>query len=112
MSAHGHVSSGSSNNGSQYISTTLDPEVAAKWNQPGQTTVTFDTDDVIPDVLGNREIIDISTKEKAIAAGLKQPAINFATSSKEVLIVGHVPADSIHIIDLKTAVTKTSDCPQ
>lgn len=95
MPIHGHVSSGSRNNGSQYISTSIDSKVLEKWKQPGQRMISFDTDDVIPDMLGNKEIIDISTIDKAKAHGVGVVSANMAASSKEVLIVGHVPANKI-----------------
>ena len=87
MSIAGHLMNGSRHNGAQFISTTTDPKVIEKWNEPGQRIVMFDTDDVIPDVLGNKNIIDVSTPEKARAAGLKRgrPYSN-AVSSKEVLV--------------------------
>nr|WP_242457321.1 RHS repeat-associated core domain-containing protein [Escherichia sp. 93.1447] len=97
MSAAGHVRNGSKSTfkGSQFISTTTSEEVARQYRGPGQTTVTFDTDNVIPDAKGNRSIIDLSTTEKATEAGLKGPASNYATSSSEVLVEGHVPPDAI-----------------
>ena len=98
MSIAGHLMNGSRHNGAQFISTTTDPKVIEKWNEPGQRIVMFDTDDVIPDVLGNKNIIDISTPEKARAAGLKRgrPHSN-AVSSKEVLVEGRVPANKLTI---------------
>ena len=98
MSIAGHLMNGSRHNGAQFISTTTDPKVIEKWNEPGQRIVMFDTDDVIPDVLGNKNIIDISTPEKARAAGLKRgrPYSN-AVSSKEVLAEGRVPANKLTI---------------
>ncbi|GAA4027343.1 hypothetical protein GCM10022409_09160 [Hymenobacter glaciei] len=103
MSPAGHVRNGSNANfkGSQYISTTTDPEVAAKWRAEGQTTVTFDTNNVVPDSHGNRSIVDLTTPEKAAEAGVKGPARNYAINSQEVLVEGHVPADKI---------TKISPC--
>ncbi|EDS4736994.1 RHS repeat protein [Salmonella enterica subsp. enterica serovar Oranienburg] len=97
MSAAGHVRNGSNATfkGSQFISTTIDEDVARLHREPGQTTVTFDTDDVIPDAKGNRSIIDLSTQEKAAEAGLKGPARNYAVSSGEVLVEGHVPSNAI-----------------
>ncbi|MCZ0304347.1 DUF6531 domain-containing protein [Escherichia coli] len=97
MSAAGHVRNGSNDSfkGSQFISTTVNEDVAVRYREPGQTTVTFDTDDVIPDVKGNRNIIDLSTVEKATDAGLKGPARNYAVSSGEVLVEGHVPSNAI-----------------
>ena len=98
MSIAGHLMNGSRYNGAQFISTTTDPKVIEKWNEPGQRIVMFDTDDVIPDVLGNKNIIDVSTPEKARAAGLKRgrPYSN-AVSSKEVLVEGRVPANKLTI---------------
>ena len=98
MSIAGHLMNGSRHNGAQFISTTTDPKVIEKWNEPGQRIVMFDTDDVIPDVLGNKNIIDVSTPEKARAAGLKRgrPYSN-AVSSKEVLVEGRVPANKLTI---------------
>ncbi|MCV9931923.1 RHS repeat-associated core domain-containing protein, partial [Flavobacterium sp. LS1R47] len=98
MTTHGHVSSGSRNNGSQFMSTSTDPQALEKWKQPGQTMVSFDTDDVVEDIKGNKNIYDISTLEKANANGVKGLSANFAVSSKEVLVEGHVPADKIKII--------------
>lgn len=98
MSIAGHLMNGSRHNGAQFISTTTDPKVIEKWNEPGQRIVMFDTDDVIPDVLGNKNIIDVSTPEKARAAGLKRgrPYSN-AVSSKEVLVEGRVLANKLTI---------------
>ena len=98
MSIAGHLMNGSRHNGAQFISTTTDPKVIEKWNEPGQRIVMFDTDDVIPDVLGNKNIIDVSTPEKARAAGLKRgrPYSN-AVSSKEALVEGRVPANKLTI---------------
>ncbi|MDE1464275.1 RHS repeat domain-containing protein, partial [Spartinivicinus poritis] len=110
MTVDGHVRTGSRNKGSQFISTTLDREVAAKWNVPGQTTVMFDTDDIIPDELGNRQVIDISTREKAASHGVKGVPLNFVGDSKEVLVVGKVPASAISIVDIKAHVKKATDC--
>lgn len=52
---------------------------AKKWKQAGLDTVTFDTDDVIPDSKGNLSVIDVSTPEKAKAAGLKGRAYSNAS---------------------------------
>ncbi|WP_442903570.1 hypothetical protein [Gilliamella sp. Lep-s21] len=95
MTVHGHVSSGSRNNGSQYISTSTDSTILEKWKQPGQRMISFDTDDVIPDIKGNKNIIDISTVEKAKANGVGGVSANMAASSKEVLVEGYVPSDKI-----------------
>ncbi len=57
--------------------------------------VSFDTDHVVPDVKGNRNILDKSTVEKAKAQGVGSVTANFAAKSKEVLIEGHVPSSAI-----------------
>ncbi|QYS90044.1 Putative deoxyribonuclease RhsC [Flavobacterium columnare] len=95
MTTHGHVSTGSRNKGSQFISTSTDPAALEKWREPGQRMVSFDTDDVVPDVKGNKNIIDISTVEKAKANGVGSVSAKMSASSKEVLVEGHVPADKI-----------------
>ncbi|ELY2909913.1 RHS domain-containing protein [Cronobacter dublinensis] len=99
MSPAGHVRNGSKATfkGSQYISTTTDPAVVERWREPGQVTVSFDTDDVIPDVTGQRKVIDLSTEDKALAAGLKAPATHYSVSSREVLIVGRVEKAKLNI---------------
>ena len=97
MAPGGHVNNGSRDNfkGSQYISTTTDPAVAAQWREEGQTTVRFDTDRVVPDSKGNLSIVDISDREKAVKAGLKARTVSYAAASKEVLVEGYVPPDAI-----------------
>jgi RHS repeat-associated protein len=97
MTPAGHIMNGSrpSFKGSQFISTTTDPAVAAKWRQPGQRTVAIDTDLIHPDVKGNLRIVDVSTADKARAAGLKGRTYSNAISSREVLIEGHVPPHAI-----------------
>lgn len=99
MTVHGHVSTGSrpTFKGSQFISTSTDPDAIAKWRKPGQTMVKFDTDDVVPDIKGNKRIVDISTFEKARAAGVGTVSARFSKDSKEVLVEGHVPHDKITI---------------
>jgi RHS repeat-associated protein len=95
MTVHGHVSSGSRNNGSQFISTSTDPAALEPHRAPGQRMVSFDTDHVVADSRGNRNIIDISSVDKARANGVGAVSANMAAASKEVLVEGHVPADKI-----------------
>ena len=97
MSVHGHVSAGSRKNfrGSQYISTSTDPNALTKWRQPGQRMVSFDTDAVVTDIAGNRSITDISTFDRARAAGVGSVSARFAADSREVLIEGRVPPHAI-----------------
>ena len=96
MTIHGHVSSGSRNKGSQLISTSKDPTyLADTWHQPGQRMVAIDTDKLGSNV----QIIDISTREKALAAGVGSGSANFPSKSKEVLLVGHVPAEALEEVD-------------
>ena len=95
MTVHGHVTSGSRNKGSQFISTSTDPDALTQWREPGQRMVTFDTDDVVPDAVGNRRVVDISTRERAIAAGVGSGSANIPARSREVLVEGHVPPQAI-----------------
>ncbi|GKQ49102.1 hypothetical protein PSTH2693_28120 [Pseudomonas syringae pv. theae] len=99
MSPAGHVRNGSSPSfkGSQYVSTTTDMEVINKYKSAGQTTVSFDTDDVVHGSRGNKSIVDISTPDKAAAAGLKGPGANYAAASREILVEGHVPSNKITV---------------
>ncbi len=57
--------------------------------------VRFDTEDVIPDILGNKSIVDVSNPTNARNVGLGGRSYSNAVSSKEVLIEGKVPADKI-----------------
>jgi RHS repeat-associated protein len=95
MTTHGHVSSGSRNKGSQFISASTDPDALAKWRKEGQRMVSFDTDDVVADIKGNKNVFDISTVKKAKENGVGGLSAKFSESSKEVLIEGHVPAGKI-----------------
>jgi RHS repeat-associated protein len=97
MSPAGHVMNGSKPTfkGSQYISTTTDPAVADQWRQPGQRTVAIDTDLVEADAAGNKSVVDLSSPEKAQAAGLKGRPARYAVASKEVLVEGRVPPRAI-----------------
>ncbi|MCD9620611.1 RHS repeat domain-containing protein [Tenacibaculum maritimum] len=100
MEANGHVRNGSKKTfkGSQFISTTTDINVAMKWKKEGRPLVTFDTDDVVPDVKGAKQVLDVSTLNKAKAHGLRGPSSGYAANSKEVLIEGHVPSDKITVV--------------
>ncbi|MEK8020959.1 MAG: hypothetical protein VSS75_029155 [Candidatus Parabeggiatoa sp.] len=96
--------------GSQFISTTIDPEVAADWANPGQITVKFDTDNVSHDIKGDLQIIDLSTDEKLNAASFKGRPYYYARSSKEVLVVGIVPPEAVEVVDIRVIVSKTKTC--
>ncbi len=100
----GHVMNGSRSNyrGGPYISTTTDPAVAERWRQPGQRTVAIDTDRLQPDSAGNQRVIDVSTRERAQAEGLRGRAVGYAENSREVLLQGRVPPD---------AITPVTPCP-
>lgn len=58
--------------------------------------VAIDTDKLGKDV----QIIDISTKEKAIAASVVSASASFPIKSKEVLLVGHVPPSAMEGVDV------------
>ena len=111
MAPAGHVMNGGKDNfkGSQYISTTTDPEVAEKWREDGQTQVSFDTDNVTPDSKGNLSIVDVSDREKAADAGLKGRALNYADNSKEVLVEGHVPPEALEVVPPKSEEEKEEE---
>lgn len=72
-------------------------EVINKYKSPNQTTVSFDTDDVINDPSGNKSIVDISTPDKAASAGLRGPAASYSAASREVLVEGHIPSSKVTI---------------
>lgn len=95
MTTHGHVSSGSRNKGSQFISTSTDPAALAPWREPNQRMVSFDTDDVVPDIKGNKNIFDISDVDKAKSHGVGAVSAQMSAKSKEVLVEGHVPPKAI-----------------
>lgn len=97
MTIHGHVATGSRNKGSQFISTSTDPKALEKWRSPGQTMVSFDTDDVVPDVKGNQNVFDISDVGKAKKHGVGAVSANMAAKSKEVLVEAHVPPKAIKV---------------
>lgn len=97
MTPAGHIMNGSSKTfkGSQYMSTSTDQAAIEKWRQPGQRQVAIDTDLIEADAAGNRSVVDVSTQEKAKAAGLKGRPYNRAVSSKEVLVEGRIPPKAI-----------------
>ncbi|QFU88341.1 RHS repeat-associated core domain-containing protein [Amycolatopsis sp. YIM 10] len=88
----GHITSGSRPNfRSQYISTTTDIEVAKKWNNGRLVEIDLDKFD--------GTVIDASTQAARDAAGIRGATANrLAESSKEVLLVGHVPPEAIRWI--------------
>jgi len=99
MTVHGHVSSGSRNKGSQFISTSKDPKyLATTWHQPGQKMVAIDTDKLGPGV----RVTDISTRDKAIANGVGSGSASLPAKSQEVLLEGHVPASAMQEVDPAT----------
>ncbi len=112
MTPAGHVRNGGKDDfkGSQFISTTTDPAVAAQHREPGQVTVKFDTDNVVHDTKGNLSVVPLTTPQEAEAAGLKGPAKNYATASKEVLVEGHVPAGALEVVDPEKEKEKQSGC--
>lgn len=94
MSVEGHVSSGSRNKGSQYISTTKDVDIARHYAGEGGVVVSIRLDALGGDV----KIYDLTNKD-VLDKHIKFPMTrNFATKSKEVLIEGYIPPDAITII--------------
>ena len=88
----GHITNGSKQNfRSQYISTTIDIDVAMKWNTGRLVEIDLDK-------FGGT-IIDASTQAKRDAAGIRGSTANrLAESSKEVLLVDDVPPGVIRWI--------------
>jgi hypothetical protein len=97
MSIEGHLISGSRNNGSQFISTTTDINVAKKWAaKEGNRIVKIDLEK-LPDSL---KLYDLST-EAGRANYINPNAITAnrnAASSYEVLLEGFVPADALELV--------------
>lgn len=95
MSIEGHVISGSRNNGSQYISTTTDYNIAKQYaDRDGCQIVKIDLNKV-PD---NVKVYDLSTKIGQDTYLKGTSAKNFANASKEVLLEGDIPPEAIKII--------------
>lgn len=94
MTIEGHISSGSRNNGSQYISTTTDINVARKWaEQDGCRIVEIDLNKV------DSPIYDLSTDEGRNLYLKGVSAKNFAKASSEVLVEGSIPSAALKIVE-------------
>jgi len=52
--------------------------------------------------MGNKQVIDISTRTKAKSHGVKGVPLNYVGDSKEVLVVGEVPSSALTEVDVKT----------
>lgn len=96
MTVEGHIVSGSRNNGSQYISTTTDYDVALQYaERDGCRIVKIDLNKVPDDV----KIYDLSTQTGRETYLKGRTANNFATASKEVLLEGDIPASAIELVE-------------
>ena len=95
MTIDGHVRTGSRNNGSQFISTTTDYDIAKKWAEMDGCQIVKIELNKIPN---NVNIYDLSIKEgqELYLKGLTQ---NFAKGSKEVLLEGAIPPSAITLIN-------------
>ena len=94
MTVEGHVSSGSRNKGSQYISTTKDADIARHYAGEGGVVVSIRLDALGGDV----KIYDL-TNETVRNQYIKHPRTrNFAAKSQEVLIEGYIPPDAICVL--------------
>ncbi|MGE7951561.1 hypothetical protein [Lysinibacillus xylanilyticus] len=51
-------------------------------------------------------VADISTHEKAVANRIRDVTANFSASSKEVLVVGHVPSNKLSYVNEKGDICK------
>lgn len=92
MSIEGHVTSGSRNKGSQFISTTTDINVANKYAmKDGCRIVEINLSKLPSDV----SIYDLSTVAGRSTHLKGVTARNFAAKSSEVLLEGYIPSDAI-----------------
>ena len=92
-SVEGHVLTNSREGyGSQYISTTTDINIAAKYStKTGNPMVEID----LSKLPNSSTVIDLSTEAGRTQYLKGKTAQNFARASKEVLITGYVPAEAI-----------------
>lgn len=96
MTIEGHVSSGSRNNGSQYISTTTDYNIA-KENSVRDNCRIVKID--LNKLSDNVNIYDLSTDDGRNNYLKGVTAKNFAKASSEVLLEGYIPADALTLVD-------------
>ncbi|HHV29921.1 MAG TPA: hypothetical protein GXX73_10085, partial [Clostridium sp.] len=95
MTVEGHITSGSRNKGSQYISTTTDINVAKKWaEKTGNKIVEIDLTKLPDDV----NIIDLSTDAGRNAFLKGSTAKRLAKGASEVLIEGNILSEAIKLI--------------
>ncbi|MFT8352782.1 RHS repeat-associated core domain-containing protein [Clostridium saccharoperbutylacetonicum] len=95
MTTTGHVTSGSRNKGSQFISTTTNIDVANTWaDKTGNKIVKIDLSK-LPD---EAKIYDLST-DVGRATYIKGSTANrLAKASSEVLVEGEIPSTAINVI--------------
>lgn len=94
MTIEEHISSGSRNKGSQFISTTTDINVANKYTlQDGCRIVEID----LNKLPSNVNVYDLSTVVGRNTYLKGVTAKNFAAKSSEVLLEGYIPSDAIRL---------------
>ena len=95
MTMSGHISSGSRNNGSQFISTTTEINVAKKWaSKDGKRVVSINLE-MLP---SNTKVYDVSTDIGRAKYLSGATANRLAKSSSEVLIEGYIPAEALELL--------------
>ena len=95
MTTTGHVTSGSRNKGSQFISTTTKYDVANKWSEEtGNRIVKID----LNQLPSENKVYDLSTDVGRSAHIKGSTANRLAKSSSEVLIEGKIPPSAIEVI--------------
>ena len=95
MTTTGHVTSGSRNKESQFISTTTKYDVANKWSEEtGNRIVKID----LNQLPSENKVYDLSTDVGRSAHIKGSTANRLAKASSEVLIEGKIPPSAIEVI--------------
>ena len=92
MTVEGHVTSGSRNNGSQFISTTTDIKVAKEYAKKDSCIIVEIDLKKLPDSVNVYDLSTTSGRNKYLKGVM---ARNFASKSREVLLEGYIPSYAI-----------------
>lgn len=95
MKLEGHVSSGSRNKGSQFISTTTDINIAKVWAKKTDNKIVEINLQKLPE---NVSVYDLSTDDGRSRYLKGSTAKRLAKASKEVLVEGFIPEDAIKLL--------------
>ncbi|MBN1051973.1 hypothetical protein DV092_07850 [Clostridium botulinum] len=95
MTTTGHVTSGSRNKGSQFISTTTNIDVANTWaDKTGNRIVEID----LSKLPTQAKVYDLSTNLGRSTHIKGSTANRLAKASSEVLVEGTIPSNAINVI--------------